>query len=118
MNILKILSEGRVDNFKEKYTHKFGSQNIERLVNSVLPKYLDWVGKMLDPIDFENNFTKIVGGLNYFDKVSTNLPITDLNQYKTLEQFLVALNDYNNRQRREVKDIILKPVVNAPKYIA
>jgi len=105
MKFFEILNESREDEFKSKYSKKFTPEQINKIVETITPKYLDWVGKMLDPIDFENNFTKIVGGLNYFDKVSTNLPITDLNQYKTLEQFLVALNDYNNRQRREVKHV-------------
>lgn len=105
MKFFEILNEGREDKFKSKYSKKFTPEQINKIVETITPKYLEWVGKMLDPIDFENNFSKIVGGLNYFDKVSTNLPITDLNQYKTLEEFLVALNDYNNRQRREVRTV-------------
>jgi hypothetical protein len=103
MNILKILSEGRVDNFKEKYTHKFGSQNIERLVNSVLPKYLDWVGKYMDPVNFDDNYSKVITALNTFDKISNNLPLTDINQYKDINELLSAISEHGNKIRRETE---------------
>ena len=103
MNFSKILLEGRVDDFKEKYAHKFGNQNTERIINMVMPKYLDWVGKYMDPVNFEENYSKVVAALNTFDKVSNNLPLTDINQYKDMGQFLNAISEYGNRTRREIE---------------
>ena len=103
MDFSKILLEGRVDDFKAKYTHKFGNQNTERIVNFVSPKYLDWVGKYMDPVNFEDNYGRVVAALNTFDKVSNNLPLTDINQYKDMGQFLKAIDEYGNRTRREIE---------------
>lgn len=103
MNFKKILLESREDQFREKYTNKFGSQNVERLVNTIAPKYLDWVGKTMDTVNFEEKFSSVVQAIKTFDKVSNNLPLTDINQYKDLNQFLTAINDYGERARREVE---------------
>ena len=70
MDFSKILLEGRVEDFKAKYTYKFGNQNTERLINVVTPKYLDWVGKYMDPVNFDENYGKVVAALNTFDKIS------------------------------------------------
>ena len=66
---------------------------------------MDWVGKNLDAINFEEGLQKLSQGLQKFDKVSTNLPITDLYQYKNVGQLLSALSEYESRQRREVKKV-------------
>jgi len=105
MDFLKLIQEGRVDDFKSKYTQKFGTENINKIIDAVPQKYLDWVGKNLDAIDFEVGLQKLSQGLQKFDKVSTNLPITDLYQYKSVGQLLSALSEYQGRQRREVKKV-------------
>jgi phage shock protein A len=103
MDFSKILIEGRVEDFKAKYTYKFGNQNTERLINVVTPKYLDWVGKYMDPVNFDENYGKVVAALNTFDKISNNLPLTDINQYKDMGQFLDVISEYGNRTRREIE---------------
>jgi phage shock protein A len=103
MDFSKILLEGRVEDFKAKYTYKFGNQNTERLINVVTPKYLDWVGKYMDPVNFDENYGKVVAALNTFDKISNNLPLTDINQYKDMGQFLDVISEYGNRTRREIE---------------
>jgi len=103
MKFSKILIEGRVDDFKTKYTQKYGAQNVERIVNMVTPKYLEWVGRNFDAVNFDENYGKLVAALNNFDKISHNLPQTDINQYKSLEQLTSAIEQYNNTTRREVE---------------
>lgn len=103
MKFREIIVESRVDDFKSKYTQKFGSQNVERIVNMVEPKYLDWAGKNIDNIDFDNNYGKLVAAIKEFDKISNNLPITDITQYKSLEQLSTALEEHKNKQRRDVE---------------
>jgi predicted nucleic acid-binding Zn-ribbon protein len=103
MNILRILSEGRVDDFREKYTHKFGSQNVERLVNVISPKYLDWVGKYMDQVNFEDIYSQLASALETFDKISNNLPLTDINQYRDVNQLLNAISEHKNKIRREIE---------------
>ena len=105
MDFLKIIQEGRVDDFKSKYTQKFGVDKIQKIIEDVPQKYLDWVGKNLDVVNFDENFNKLVTGLKKFEKTSTNFPITDLYQYKNVEQFLKAVSDYETKQRRDIKRV-------------
>ena len=105
MDFLKLIQEGRVDDFKAKYSQKFGKDNVYKIVGSVPQKYLEWVGKNLDMVNFEENLSKLSNALSKFEKISTNLPITDLFQYKNLGQLLGVLSDYENRQRRTVKKV-------------
>ena len=105
MDFLKIIQEGRVDDFKSKYTQKFGSDGVNKIIEAVPQKFLDWVGKNLDAVNFDENFNKLVTGLKKFEKTSTNFPITDLYQYKSIEQFLKAVSDYETKQRRDIKRV-------------
>jgi hypothetical protein len=105
MDFLKLIQEGRVDDFKAKYSQKFGTDNINKILGAVPQKYLDWVGKNLDMVNFEDNFSKISQALDKFQKISTNLPITDLFQYKNLGQLLSVLSEYEGKERRVVKQV-------------
>jgi len=105
MDFLKFIQEGRVDDFKAKYSQKFGGENVNKIVNSVPQKYLDWVGKNLDVVNFDETFGKVSNALNKFEKISSNLPITDLTQYKSVGQLFGAISDYEGRQRRNVKKV-------------
>jgi len=105
MDFLKLIQEGRVDDFKAKYSQKFGGENVNKIVNSVPQKYLDWVGKNLDVVNFDETFGKVSNALNKFEKISSNLPITDLTQYKSVGQLFGAISDYEGRQRRNVKKV-------------
>lgn len=105
MDFLKLIQEGRVDDFKSKYSQKFGGENVNKIVSSVPQKYLDWVGKNLDVINFDDNIGKVSDALNKFEKISSNLPVTDLFQYKSVGQLLSAISEYEGRQRRNVNKV-------------
>lgn len=105
MDFLKLIQEGRVDDFKAKYSQKFGTDNANKIIVAVPQKYLDWAGKHLDMVNFEENLSKVAQALQRFEKISSNLPITDLFQYKNIGQLLSALSDYYNRQRRVVNKV-------------
>ena len=105
MDFLKLIQEGRVDDFKSKYSQKFGGENVNKIVGSVPQKYLDWVGKNLDVVNFDETFGKTAQALNKFEKISSNLPVTDLFQYKSVGQLLGAISEYEGRQRRNVKKV-------------
>ena len=102
MDFIKLIQEGRVDDFKSKYSQKFGGENVNKIVSSVPQKYLDWAGKNLDVVNFDETFVKTAEALKKFEKISSNLPITDLMQYKSVGQLLSALSEYEVRQRRNV----------------
>ena len=105
MNFKKILLESRIDDFKLKFNKKFNEQQIEKIIDNVPQKYLMWVGKTFDSINFNSNFNDLANKLREFDKISSNLPLTDINSYNNLEQLAKALADYANRPRREVKKV-------------
>jgi len=105
MDFLKLIQEGRVDDFKSKYSQKFGGENVNKIVSSVPQKYLDWVGKNLDVVNFDDTFGKVSNALNKFEKISSNLPVTDLFQYNSVGQLLNAISEYEGRQRRNVKKV-------------
>ena len=59
MQFSELIIESREDDFKKKYSKKFSPQNLEKIVNGVAPKYLDWVGKVMDEINFDETFSKL-----------------------------------------------------------
>ena len=105
MDFLKLIQEGRVDDFRAKYSQKFGEENIKKILKAVPQKYLDWVGKNMDGVNFDENLSVLGKVLDGFQKISSNLPITDLYQYKSIGQLYSALTDYQKRQRRVVKKV-------------
>jgi hypothetical protein len=109
MKFSEYILESRVDDFKVKYGRKFNQETLDKITNMVSPKFLDWVGKVLDMAVLNDNFgeymSKIGPTLDAFEKLSSNLPKTDINQYQSLEELLKVLNDYQNKPRREYKQI-------------
>jgi hypothetical protein len=109
MKFSEYILENRVDDFKTKYSRKFNQETIDRITNMVAPKYLDWAGKVLDMLVLNDNFgeyiTKIGPALKNFEKISSNLPKTDINQYGNLEELLNAINEYQNKSRRQYKQV-------------
>ena len=105
MDFLKLIKEGRVDEFKSKYGQRFAPDRLNLIVSKVKPKYLTWIGKVFDNINFEENFAKLIESLIKFDKISNNLPKTDINQYQNLIELLDVINIYENRNRRDVRQV-------------
>jgi hypothetical protein len=109
MKFSEYILESRVDDFKVKYGRKFNQETLDKITNMVSPKFLDWVGKVLDMAVLNDNLgeymSKIGPALDAFEKISSNLPKTDINQYQSLDELLKVLNDYQNRSRREYKKI-------------
>jgi hypothetical protein len=105
MQFSELIIESREDDFKKKYSKKFSAQNLEKIVKSIAPKYLDWVGKVMDEINFDETFSKVVPTVTRFNNISTNLPQTDINQYKSFNELYDTINKYDSRIRRDVKQV-------------
>jgi hypothetical protein len=105
MQFSELIIESREDDFKKKYSKKFSPQNLEKIVKDIPPKYLDWVGKVIDEINFDETFSKVVPTVTRFNNISTNLPQTDINQYKSFDELYNAITTYDSRIRREVKQV-------------
>jgi hypothetical protein len=105
MNLLNLIQEGRVDDFKNKYRQKFSPEMINKIVSEITPKFLQWVGKVIDGVNFNDNFIKLDNALKKFEKISTNLPKTDINQYQTLEELVTAITNYEEKSRRNIRKV-------------
>ena len=105
MDFLKIIQEGREDEFKVKYSQKFTPEQINSIVKMVPTKFLDWAGKHLDSINFDSTIPKLSVALKTFDKISSNLPITDINGYKSIIDLINGLVNYEQRVRRNIRKV-------------
>lgn len=105
MKFSEYILEGRVEDFKSKFSQKFNQEVLNKMVSSIKPKYLMWAGSVLDPINLEENLGRLITFLSSFDKLSSNLTKTDINQYKSLNELVEEVNKYVNRQRRQYKQI-------------
>jgi hypothetical protein len=105
MKFFEILTEGRVDEFKSKYSNKFNSEQLDKIVNNVPQKFLDWVGKNLDAINFDKNIQTLSKSLSEFEKISSNLPKTDINSYLSVQELVQSLENYKNRPRRDYPQV-------------
>jgi len=105
MDFSNIIQESRVDDFKVKFSNKFSPENLKKIIDNVPQKYLDWVGKNIGEINFDSNFSKLSVALKTFDKISSNLPITDINGYKSIVELINALVSYEQKPRREVRKV-------------
>jgi hypothetical protein len=105
MQFSELIIESREDDFKKKYSKKFSAQNLEKIVKSIAPKYLDWVGRVVDEINFDETFSKVVPTVTRFNNISTNLPQTDINQYKSFNELYDSITKYDSRIRRDVKQV-------------
>ena len=105
MDFLNLIQEGRVDDFKNKFGQKFSPEMIGRIVSEITPKFLQWAGKVIDGVNFNDNFIKLSEALKKFEKISTNLPKTDITQYQTLEELITAITNYEGKSRRDIKKV-------------
>ena len=101
----QLLIESRISEFKTKYGRRFTPEQLDIITKDVKGKFLEWVGKNLDGINFNEKFNKLSNLLSRFDKISSNLPVKDLYGYKNIEQLENALTEYENKQRRSVQKI-------------
>jgi len=105
MDFIKLITESRVEDFKSKYGQKFTPTNADRIIANVSPKFLNWIGKTFDAINFEENFAKLVAVLKKFEKISSNLPKTDINQYDGLTELLTSLSEYESKSKRDIRKV-------------
>ena len=105
MDFIKLIKEGRKEDFVLKYSKKYSPEQIKRILTMVQPKFYEWVGKNLDTINFDESFSKVYPALEFFEKNSGNLIQSDLYQYKSIEDLLNAISEFQKKQRRIVKKV-------------
>ena len=101
-----ILNEGvRKDSFLKRYKNRFTEEQLNEIIKSIDGKFLEWTGKHLGAINFETNLIYISKLINKFKRISSNLPIKDLYQYRSVRQLSDAINEYENKQRRDYNQV-------------
>lgn len=105
MKFSEFLVESRVDEFKSKFGKKFTTPQLRKIIDGINPKFLDWVGKNLETINFEYDFIRLTEYLKQFEKISSNLPQTDINSYKSIFELEEALKNYSNKEKRGYKSV-------------
>lgn len=105
MKLSNLLVENKVDEFKSKFSTKFSEENLNKIVSVIPTRFLMWVGKALDNINFDENLSKVAAAITSFDKISSSLPLTDINQYQSVDQLVDAINSYVTRIRRDYEQV-------------
>jgi signal peptidase I len=105
MKFSEIILENRIDDLKNSYGKKFTQEQMSKILDEIPQKFLMWVGKSFDTVNFEQNFPLLVDAIKTFERISSNLPQPDINEYKNAGQLIQSLKDYHNKQRREVKKV-------------
>lgn len=111
MNFLrKVLTESRESDFKARYQTKFADQDLESIIKMVktIPngtKFLDFVGKTMSTAFSEEDLDKVESLLKKFVSIAPNLPMTDINQYESLQELENELKKHENKIRRQVQAI-------------
>ncbi len=109
MKFSEYILESRVDDFKTKYSRKFNQETLNRITQMISAKYLDWVGKVIDEMVINTNLGEVLSKISQlikeFDKISSNLPKTNINQYGSIQELSDAIEAYKNKPRREYKQV-------------
>ena len=105
MKFSEIILENRIDDFKSDYSRKYTPEQLKKIIDLVPQKFLMWVGKNYDSVNFNENFSLLQNALNTFVRIGSNLPQTDLNEYKNIGQLVDAIKDYESKTRRDVKKV-------------
>ena len=110
MSLVQIILEGRKEDFAKKFSNKFTEEQLRAIIDKsdVLPgqhKYLNFLGKVVNPKNFNADLNIVVKLLEKFSTVSQNLSLKDINQYDKISTLKKVLDDYDNRIRREIKTV-------------
>ena len=98
-----LLQEGR----KEDLIKKYGKDHYTDIINMVLNddfiestnyKYADFILKHLK-IHSLDEITKILGLVKKFDRIFSNLPKKDINQYKSYDELSDAVESYTSKSQ-------------------
>jgi hypothetical protein len=105
MKFSEIILENRIDDFRNAYLRKYTPEQLKKIIDLIPQKFLMWVGKNFDSVNFNENFPPLQNALNTFVKIGSNLPQTDLNEYKNVGELIEAIKEYEGKARRDVKKV-------------
>lgn len=110
MSLDKLITEGRKETFIQKYSNKFNQDQLNLILDKSESlvgrnKFLDFMGKVVNPKNFNDDLNIVTKLLTKFATIGSNLEVKDINQYKTMSDLKKALTDYDNKVRREIKTV-------------
>ena len=105
-----ILSEGRRDDFVNKYRNKFSNEELKKIImlsQNLSPnnKFLMFLGNVMPTQNFDENISKAQKAVESFIKYQQALEEKDINKYQSLEDIIQAIDAHENKVRREVKEV-------------
>ena len=105
-----ILSEGRRDDFVNKYRNKFSNEELKKIImlsQNLSPnnKFLMFLGDVMPTQNFDENISKAQKAVESFIKYQQALEEKDINKYQSLEDIIKAIDAHENKVRREVKEV-------------
>ena len=113
MKLLKLLIEGRVQDFKKLLDRKFNSEVLQRIIDrdtSKDHKNLMWIGKILST-ESDINIEELMNNLDLFNRIAKNV---DLYQFKDYLSFINLLQ----QKSKEVQAGKLQQIKKSSKSIA
>lgn len=110
MNLSQVLLESRRDDFLRMFRDKFSDEQLKKvftLSRQLAPnqKFLTFLGKVIPTENFDENLSKAEKVVEKFIKYQQALETRDINQFKSLEEIITAINNHENKVRRTVKSV-------------
>jgi Spy/CpxP family protein refolding chaperone len=105
-----ILSEGRRDDFVNKFRNKFSNEELKKIImlsQNLSPnnKFLMFLGNVMPTQNFDENLSKAQKAVESFIKYQQALEEKDINKYQSLEDIMQAIDAHENKVRRKVKEV-------------
>lgn len=110
MNLSQVLLESRKDDFLRMFRDKFSDEQLKKvftLSRQLAPnqKFLTFLGKVIPTENFDESLSKAEKVVEKFIKYQQALEQKDINQFKSLEEIITAINNHENKVRRTVKSV-------------
>ena len=110
MSLSQVLSESRKDDFLNMFRDKFSDEQLKKvfsLSRQLAPnqKFLSFLGNVIPNENFESSLSKAEKVVEKFIKYQQALETRDINQFKSLEEIITAINNHENKVRRTVKSV-------------
>ena len=110
MNLSQVLLESRRDDFLRMFRDKFSDEQLKKvftLSRQLAPnqKYLTFLGNVVPTENFDESLSKAEKVVEKFIKYQQALETRDINQFKSLEEIITAINNHENKVRRTVKSV-------------
>jgi hypothetical protein len=107
MNLSKVIYESRESDFLKKYRTKFSTDDAKKIYLlsrdlSSNHKYLDFIGKVTNNENIDENLELVKNTIQKFIKYQTQLDEKDINKYEDLSDVIDAIKNHENKVKRSV----------------